>query len=527
MDRSDSTMDDFREQIKEFLRNIKEMASLIKSHVSPTTCVLSVSAGLAVYWLIRRNRYRLPPGPLALPLVGNYSLLGDQMLHETCAKLSNQYGPVITIQIGPMRMVVLNTIEAVTEAMVTKGTDFANRPVTVSGNMISEGGSDILLSQYTPSLKIHRKIATKALRMYLRGDKQEKAVFASMNEFISLLTNINGKPFTPHAYINHVIFNVMCSLCFNKVYNFDDKTFTHFVGKDDEFIKEFGLGFIEDVFPILVKIWPSERYRKMAGLWEEVFQFIKEEFQEHLLKYNTDDIKDVTDFVIQTRKEAEGDEEDEELLSQLTDVHLRQTVSDIFFGGFESSRFTLTWGLLYLADHPEVQNRAQAEIDNVVGRGRLPTLKDRDDLPYTQAVLYEIMRAATVVSLGVAHAAGVDSTICGYDIPQNTTILINHWALHNDPKHWDQPEVFNPERFLTPDGKLAPTPQSWLPFSVGRRACLGESAAKQELLLIISVILHQFTLRLPPGVVADYSPESSGLAGYMANRYLIEAEKRV
>ncbi|XP_033747678.1 steroid 17-alpha-hydroxylase/17,20 lyase-like [Pecten maximus] len=518
-------MDEFIVPIKGGLHQLQDMVILFRKYITPTICLVGVSAGLATYWLIKRNKYRLPPGPLALPLVGNYSLLGDPMLHETCARLSEKYGPVITIQFGPLRMVVLNTIETVLEAMVTKGTDFANRPVTVSGMALSEDGRNILLSQYTPTWKLHRKITAKALRKYLQGEKQETAVHASMKEFTTLLTNTKGEAFTPHAYVDHALFNVMCGLCFNKVYDFNDKIFTRFIETDNEFIKEFGLGLTEDAFPILAKIWPSQHFRKIMGFLKEILQFVFDEFEEHQDRYYADDIKDIADFVIQTRKEAEG-EEDAELLSQLTDVHLRQTVADIFFAGFETSRFTLTWGLLYLADHPEVQRRAQAEIDQVVGRDRLPTLKDRADLPYTEAILHEIMRVATVAPFGIAHASRVDSTICGYDIPQGTTVAINHWALHNDPRHWKQPQTFNPERFLTSEGKLAPIPKSWLPFSIGRRVCLGESASKQELILIISIILHQFNLRLPPGVSADYSPGASGLAGYIANGYMIEAEKR-
>ncbi|XP_021359334.1 steroid 17-alpha-hydroxylase/17,20 lyase-like [Mizuhopecten yessoensis] len=514
----------FKGQVQEGLYHTKDVFAILWNRVNGTACLVGVSASLAVYWLIKKTRYRLPPGPVALPLVGNYSLLGDSRLHETCARLSAIYGPVITIQIGPLKMVVLNTIEATIEAMVTKGTDFANRPVTASGMLLSDGGKNILLSQYTPTWKLHRKIASKALRNSLRGEKQETALDASMAEFITLLTATEGQPFTPHAYIDHALFNLMSGLCFKKVYQFNDKTFKRFIDVDNEFIREFGLGLIEDVFPILA-IWPSQRFQKVIGLLTEILQFTYDRFQEHVDDFDADDIKDISDFVIMARKEAE-EEENAELLDQLTDEHLRQIVTDVFFAGFETSRFTLTWGLLYLAGHPEVQKRAQLEMDEVVGRARLPTLKDRSSLPYTEAVLHEVMRVATVSPLGIPHAARVDSMICGYDIPKGTTVAINHWALHNDPRYWDQPQKFNPERFLTSEGKLAPIPDSWVPFSVGRRVCIGESASKPELILILSVILHQFNIKLPPGVAADYSPEASGLAGYIANRYKIQAEKR-
>ena len=86
-----------------------------------------------------------------------------------------------------------------------------------------------------------------------------------------------------------------------------------------------------------------------------------------------------------------------------------------------------------------------------------------------------------------------------YDIPKDTDIIINHWALHHDPDKWTDVDTFIPERFLDADGKLGPKPESWLPFSAGRRVCLGESVAKPELHLLFATLMHRYTWQAPEG----------------------------
>ena len=99
----------------------------------------------------------------------------------------------------------------------------------------------------------------------------------------------------------------------------------------------------------------------------------------------------------------------------------------------------------------------------------------------------------------------------GYDIPQGTTVMINHWALHHDPKYWPDVNKFDPTRYLDQNGKLGSKPESWLPFSAGRRVCLGETVAKPELHLIFASIMQRFRFSLPEGVGPEV--EIAGGAG--------------
>ncbi|OWF46735.1 steroid 17-alpha-hydroxylase/17,20 lyase-like [Mizuhopecten yessoensis] len=518
-------MEDIKDQLRDGFQQLKETLGPMHKYVTPTSALVGLGAGLSVYWLIKRSKYNLPPGPTPIPVVGNYSLMGDKDFHASCVKLSHKYGPVITIYLGMSPVIIVNTIEAATEVLVKSKADFADRVEFPSGNKFSEGGKDIAFAHYTPTWKLHRKIAGSALRTYLKGGKLEEAIHGSLSQVIELFENLKEEPFVPHPYIDLAVFNIIHGLCFHKVYKFDDPRFKRLVDLDNELITTFGSGFLEDLFPFLLKIWPSSRFNKAMQLAEQVLQFLDDELQEHITSFDEGNIRDFADALILARKEAENDE-DTELLDQLTEAHLRQTLNDIFFAGFDTTRFTLQWFFLYMAANPEEQKIAQKEIDTAVGGDRLPGLGDRNAMPYTEAVLHEVMRIASVAPFGVPHAARNDSKLYEYDIPKGTMVMINHWALHNDPKHWKDPSKFDPKRFLDSDGNLAPKPVSWLPFSAGRRVCLGESAAKPELHLICATILQQFEIMLPPGVTADFSPDVSGIGGYTANQYKIVVQKR-
>ena len=172
------------------------------------------------------------------------------------------------------------------------------------------------------------------------------------------------------------------------------------------------------------------------------------------------------------------------------------------------------------------QSKVQAEIDMVTG-SRLPGVADRAKLVYTEAALYEIMRLGIVAPLGVPHQTLCDTSVGGYDIPQNTMVFINHWALHNDPKEWDSPQEFRPSRFIDEAGKLKPKVKSWLPFSAGRRACLGEFVAKPKLLLIFACIMKRFKVALPAGAVFDPSPQTGSMVLHIPKPYKIIVTERV
>ncbi|XP_076079551.1 steroid 17-alpha-hydroxylase/17,20 lyase-like isoform X3 [Mytilus galloprovincialis] len=476
---------------------MSQMLYSVLSTLNVQTVLIGLLVLLVVYKLRQRWKYNLPPGPFCWPLIGSYEAAQATFLHEVFEKYTKKYGPVFTVSLGPYQMVVLNDINSVTEALVKRKADFANRPFFHSVDRFTEGGKNIAFANNTPTWKLHRKIAGKALRQYMIGTHFEAVLHESTNKCLPLMAKETGA-FNPENYIDLMVSNILNAVCFGKSVDLDDPEFVTFMKIDHELTEMTGKGFVEDMFPIMYKIWTTNKYRTVTKLADELVSIVTKKFNEHDKTFNSDKIRDFTDSLLLARKEAEQEEKDE-VLSQLTNTHLRQTLMDIFNAGIGTSRVTLYFAVRYMAGLPDIQRKVQEEIDRVVGKDRLPTITDREHLSYTEATLHEAMRLGTVVPVGLPHSTMCDTKVGGYDVPQDTVVMINHWALHHDPNYWKDVEKFDPTRYLDENGKLGMKPESWLPFSAGRRVCLGEVVAKPELHLIFATIMQRFKITLPEG----------------------------
>lgn len=162
----------------------------------------------------------------------------------------------------------------------------------------------------------------------------------------------------------------------------------------------------------------------------------------------------------------------------------------------ETTTTTILWAILLMVEFPEVQKRVRQEIHEKIGTDRLPSSSDRSTLKYTEAVLNEVQRFATIAPNSVPHRAVRNVKFLGYDIPENAMILSNIYAVHYDPKLWPDPHHFNPEaNFMkrNSNGEIEIINTEYLiPFGVGRRMCLGESLARQELWIFFVGLLQRF-----------------------------------
>ncbi|KAK7090042.1 steroid 17-alpha-hydroxylase/17,20 lyase-like [Littorina saxatilis] len=513
-----------RASCREALVAVKDVSH--RAPGSPTTQALLVGAlvGFLAYKATQK-RYRLPPGPFALPLLGNVlSMAGAKEAFYVKLRrwAKEKYGPVITVYLGPVLCVFLNDTDVATEALVKKGEDFAGRPFLHSMDVFSEGSKSIVFADYSPAWKLQRKIAMQALRHYMSGKYLEKVVHQVMDMVCDEMAAEPGA-FDPHLYNSSLMFNIIATICFGEVKAYGDLELNGIREMFDKFNSEFGNGVFEDVFPPL-RYWPTKRYTRIMGYLQGILDYLYKNIDQHRASFSPDNIRDLTDSILLAQSEA-AREESAEVMAMLTDQHVGQTIADMFGAGVDSSRLTLDWALLYMAGHPDIQKRAQEEIDSVTG-SRMPETGDRHKLPFTQAVLFETLRLGVVLPTAVPHKTLCDTTVGGYDVPKDTMVFVNQWAILHDPKKWDQPEEFRPKRFLDDQGNLKKI-DCWTPFSAGRRACLGETVAKPELLLILACLLKRFTISLPEGAV--YDPEynvETGITIHAPKPYKVVVHKR-
>ena len=177
-----------------------------------------------------------------------------------------------------------------------------------------------------------------------------------------------------------------------------------------------------------------------------------------------------------------------------TESQLVSLCLDLFQASVETMSSVLGFAFLYMLHHPDVMRKVQQELDTVIGPERLPTANDRPLLPYTEAVILEVERIATIVPGGLVHRAMEEVELCGYRIPKDAIVMPLLYSLQMDADYWIDPDVFRPERFLSVQGDRVMQHDLFIPFGAGRRRCLGESLAKPAVFLFFSAIMHRFEI---------------------------------
>ncbi|XP_078618186.1 steroid 17-alpha-hydroxylase/17,20 lyase-like [Branchiostoma floridae x Branchiostoma japonicum] len=453
------------------------------------------------------KRWRMPPGPFFWPIIGNIYLFSGRM-YITFIDLAQKYGDVFSLKMGMTDVVVLNSLDAVKEAFVKKGVDFAGRPKILSNEILTEGGQDIAFTDYSPTWKLHRKLFYGAIRGYALGQNLQTKVHESLEDTIAEFSKMEGQAVDLEVYIYKLVYNVICSTAFGVRYNMADEDFNTLMKISKDMTETLGQGLLADVYPSL-RLLPSPALTAFRKMTEQSLTIQQRHLEEHRETFDPSNLRDITDHMIKAQKDAE--EEGIQDIHSLTDTHLRQTMNDVFVGGTDTTIWTLRWAILFLATHPEIQEKVAAELDSVVGRDRLPELSDREATPCTEASMHEVMRMGSIAPLSLPHATTVDTTLSGYQIPKGTWIMPNLWALHHDPDTWGDPDVFRPERFLNEDGKPIPKPAALMPFSAGRRACPGDAVAKAVTYLLLGGLVQNFRFSIPEGEgPPDLTPDEKG-----------------
>lgn len=189
--------------------------------------------------------------------------------------------------------------------------------------------------------------------------------------------------------------------------------------------------------------------------------------------------------------------------SRMSDRQLRDEVATLMLAGHETTANTLSWTWMLLANHPHVCSKLTEELKTVLN-GRTPTIADLPQLSYTGNVIKEAMRLYPPVT-DVSREATRDCEIGGYGIPKGCTLIASQWVMHRHPRYFNEPEVFNPERWTDDLEKRLPR-GVYFPFGDGPRICIGKSFAQMEAVLILATIAQAFQLELVPEQTIELQP---------------------
>ncbi|KAG7166993.1 Cytochrome P450 2L1-like 1 [Homarus americanus] len=321
-----------------------------------------------------------------------------------------------------------------------------------------------------------------------------------------------GQPQPIPKSLNVAVLNIIWKLTADIRYDVDDPKTQKFQDMIiDVLEKSQGPSLIFDMCPWLVTICPPfvNKYLGVTSMLEsyaKIKEFMLRVVKEHQASLDPEKPRDYIDFYLLEMEAQQSNPE-----STMSELDLWVHVADLFTAGSETTNHTLMWALMILAKYPDVQARVQREIDDVVARGTLPTLQDKPKLPYLEAVIHEVNRFVSLAPLGFTHSARTDTQLAGFTIPKGTMIIPNQEMCHKDPTYWEKPEEFYPEHFLDSEGKLSLRKENYLPFSIGRRVCPGESLARMQLYFFLSALLQNFTFSEPEGEPLDLQKDPSTL----------------
>ena len=172
---------------------------------------------------------------------------------------------------------------------------------------------------------------------------------------------------------------------------------------------------------------------------------------------------------------------------------------DLLIAGSETTTTSLKWTVIHMANNPKIQAQIHEQIDQVVGKDRPIRLSDRKQLPLVEALVWEVQRFNTIVASGLPHYTKTGLKLGEYDIPAGTFLILNLHSVHMNEKTFGDPEVFRPGRFIDDEGNFVKHPHV-IPFAVGKRTCLGELLARQELFIFTAALLQNFEFKPPEGV---------------------------
>uniref|UniRef100_A0A3Q3WHG3 Uncharacterized protein n=1 Tax=Mola mola TaxID=94237 RepID=A0A3Q3WHG3_MOLML len=480
------------------------LLNLLEQELGPSTLLGIVVLLLALCVVSRsftsQTTRREPPGPRHLPLLGNLLQLDLKRPDKTFCEVRRKYGSVFTVYLGTSKVVVLAGYKTVKEALVNKAEEFGDRYISPIFYDISQGHG--ILFANGDSWKEMRRFALTTLRDFGMGKRiAEDKILEECNYLIQMFEAHKGKPFDTTSPVNYATSNIISSIVYGSRFEYSDPRFRAMVKRANENIRITGSAQIQvyNMFPRLVS-WIKNRQLILQNL-EMNIREIKELIMHLKETLNTNVYRGFVDCFLMRKQKEEV-----RLLLFVTinissNEYLLMIFANLFGAGTDTTAATLRWGLLLMAKYPHIQDQVQEELRRVVGSSQV-RVEDRKNLPYTNAVIHEIQRLANIVPMAIPHKTARDVTLHGYFIKEGTTVFPLLTSVLYDESEWESPHTFNPSHFLDKEGKFIRR-DAFMPFSAGRRSCLGESLAKMELFLFFTSLLQRFCFTPPPGVAVD------------------------
>lgn len=441
----------------------------------------------------------LPPGPWTLPFLGSLHHVLRGLPHRTMRDLSRRHGPLMFLRLGEVPTLVVSSAEAAELVMKTHDLAFASRPSSVAIDIVGCRGQGIGFAPYGDRWRQMKKICVTELLSAKQVRRVESIRADEVGRLLRYVSVSNGSSAVNLSRKASALANDIVAMAM-------------FGGKCADRKAEFVLAYdrvselVAGFFPL--DFFPSSRLVRRLSTVERRL----------LRSYGR--IQRIIASIVESRREAaalaaNGDQEDllgvllrlqeeDSLAFPLTTEIIGAIMFDIFGGATTTLGSTVEWAISELLKKPEAMAKAQLELRNVLGASRgVITNTDLGGLSYLQMVIKEVLRLHPPNPMLVPRESREDCEIMGYHVPKGTKVHINAFAISRDPRYWDNPEAFNPERFENSNTDYKGTHFEFTPFGAGRRQCPAILFGTSAVEIALANLLYHFDWVLADGSNPD------------------------
>ncbi|KAF9044364.1 putative CyP450 monooxygenase [Panaeolus papilionaceus] len=470
--------------------------------------------GFLARWMGDRKsnprRLPYPPGPRGYPLIGSLLDVPTEKPWLVYNKWGKSYGDIIFYSALGTNFLVLNSLKRTDDLLNDRSNNYSDRvrmPMLVE---LMNWRFNLGLMRYGPNWRRHRKMFHDQFNANVVV-KYDDVQLGEVRKFLDRLLE-EPKEFTHH--IHHVFGAIIMGAVYGiKIDDSKDDPYVATIEGAMEGLAAAGVpgSFLVDYLPILKHVpgwFPGASFQKLASRGRQVvYDLTVTPFNEvkEAMKAGSAGSSATASMINNLPDDSSRDE---------LEVVAQNVAAVAYVSGADSTASAVQAFFLLMALHPEVQKRAQAELDSVVG-SRLPDFSDAPALSYLRAVLKEVLRWHQVVPFSVAHMSTEDDEYDGYFIPKGTIILPNAWSILNDPTIFEEPSKFNPDRYFKNPNLRGPDAAA---FGYGRRICPGRFFADRNFYAMASSVLTVFNILPPVDEVGqptklEYEP-TSGFISY-------------
>lgn len=464
--------------------------------VSPLGVVfLATTAALLL--LRRRRRDSIlpyPPGPKGYPVLGNvFDVPRDVPVWKAAMTIGGNYNSdVVYLNFLGTDNIILNSNEAISDLLDKRSKIYSDRPHFPMIELVDAYSWALPLAEYGCRWKSSRRLLHRFLNPRATNTYDDQQHYHACD----LILRIAESPDNLWDHVRLTTGAVVMSLAYGLDIKSHEDPFLSAAAKALDLMEEVTVpgAFLVDTFPILKHLpwwFPGAQFKRTAQAARKDFQVAVDgplDYVKDSLKSGSERNASIASTCLDDMSELNKE--------GFSESDVRMITASLYIAAVDTTLSISQVFFLLMAIHPEIQKKAQREIDQILGGERLPTLADQDDLPYISALVKEIYRWHTPLPISIPKMLREDDDYKGYHIPKGAIVLENVWAVFQDPVMYPEPHLFNPERFLK-NGKLNPSvrdPDDRV-FGSARRICPGKYFANRTMFLRIATILATFDIQ--------------------------------